>query len=147
MSKRYKASFACYLLLGLLLFAFGLRYLLKTELTGYHALALGQSLSAMSPSHQIAFLTSYRADGAGILAIAVAMSFLLFGPFRRGEAWSRWAMTGTALCYAALSLYANLAFTEATGIVAPWPVSLGILVIVALAHVLAMGRTKVNGGT
>jgi hypothetical protein len=140
MSRRYKASFACYLLLLLFLYGFGLRYFFKSELTGYHALALGQSLGAMSPSFQIAFLTSYRADGAGILSIAVALTFLLFGPFRRGEAWSRWAMTTTGLCYAALSLYANLMFTEATGIVAPWPVSLAILAVTALAHVLAMGK-------
>src|SRR5258708_38455834 len=107
MSKRSTASFAIYWLLILGLYAFGLRYLFKSELTGYHALALGQSLSAMSPNMQITFLTSYRADGAGILAMAVAMTCLLFGPFRRGEVWSRWTMTGTALCYAVLSLYAN----------------------------------------
>jgi len=142
MSKRHKASFAVYLLLVLGLYAFGLRYLFKSELTGYHALALGQSFSDLSPGFQIAFLTSYRADGAGILAMAVAMTCLLFGPFRRGEAWSRWAMTATALCYAVLSLYANLAFTEATGIVAPWPVSVAILVLVALAHGLAMGKAQ-----
>src|SRR5258707_5537153 len=134
MSKRYKASFACYLLLVVFLYGFGLRYFFKSELTGYHALALGQSLGAMSPSSQITFLTFYRVDGAGILSMAVAMTFLLFGPFRRGEAWSRWAMTGTGFCYATLSLYANLMFTEATGIVAPWPVSLGILAVIALGH-------------
>src|SRR5471030_656096 len=117
MTNRYKASFACYLLLALGLYAFGLRYLFKSELTGYHALALGQSLGAMPAAYQITFLTFYRVDGAGILSIAIAMTFLLFGPFRRGEAWSRWAMTATALCYASLSLYANLTFTDATGIV------------------------------
>src|SRR5258706_9666083 len=121
MSKRLKASFACYLLLLLGLYAFGLRYAFKSELTGYHTLALGQSLSAMSPGLQITFLTSYRVDAAGILSMAVAMTFLLFGPFRRGEAWSRWAMTGTGVCYGGVSLYANLAVTEATGIVAPCP--------------------------
>jgi hypothetical protein len=68
---------------------------------------------------------------------------VLFGPFRRGEVWSRWAMTGTGLCYAIVSLYANLTFTAATGIVAPWPVSVAILVMIALAHVLAMEKAKV----
>jgi hypothetical protein len=143
MSKRHKASFAMYLLVILGLYGFGLRYLFKSELTGYHALALGQSLSAMSPSYQIAFLTSYRVDAAGILSMALAMTFVLFGPFRRGEVWSRWAMTGTGLCYAILSLYANLTFTAATGIVAPWPVSVAILVMIALAHVLAMEKAKI----
>jgi hypothetical protein len=47
-------------------------------------------------------------------------------------------MTGTAFCYATLSLYANLTFTEATGIIAPWPVSVAILVIIALAHGLVI---------
>ena len=142
MSNRYKASFACYLLLALGLYAFGLRYLFKSELTGYHALALGQTLDAMSPAQQITFLTFYRVDGAGILSIAVAMTFLLFGPFRRGEIWSRWAMTTSALCYGTLSLYANITFTEATGIVAPWPVSVAILVMAALGHLLAMGKSR-----
>lgn len=143
MNKRHKASFACYLLLVLVLFGFGLRYLFKSELPGYHALALGQSLSAMPANFQITFLTSYRVDAAGILARAIAMTFLLFGPFRRGEVWSRWAMTGTGLCYATLSLYANLSFTAATGIIAPWPISVAILVMTLLAHVLAIGRAKV----
>src|SRR5258706_10855827 len=142
MSKRHKASFAIYLLLILGLYGFGLRYFFKSELTGYHALALGQSLSAMPPSFQITFLTSYRVDAAGILSMAVAMTFLLFGPFRRGEAWSRWAMTATGVCYGVLSLYANLAFTEATGIVAPWPVSVAILAMITLAHVLAMEKAS-----
>jgi hypothetical protein len=142
MTNRYKASFACYSLLTLGLYAFGLRYLFKSELTGYHALALGQSLGAMSPAQQITFLTFYRVDGAGILSIAVAMTFLLFGPLRRGEAWARWAMTATALCYGALSLYANVTFTGATGIVAPWPVSAAILVVAVLAHLLAMGGAR-----
>src|SRR5260221_13561182 len=69
MSQRHKASFAMYLLVILGLYGFGLRYLFKSELTGYHALALGQSLSARSPSYQIAFLTSYRVDAAGILSM------------------------------------------------------------------------------
>lgn len=142
MSKRYKASFACYLLLVLVLYGFGLRYFFKSELTGYHALALGQSLGEMSANLQITFVTLYRIVGTGILSTAVAMTFLLFGPFRRGEVWSRWAMTGTGLCYAALSLYATLMFTAATGIIAPWPASVASLVVIALAHVLAIEKAR-----
>jgi hypothetical protein len=143
MSKRYKASFTCYLLVVLVLFGFGFRYLFASELTPYHAAALGQSLGTMTPNQQITFLTLYRVVGTGMLSTAVAMTFLLFGAFRRGEVWSRWAMTASGLCFSGLSLYATLVFKAATGIDAPWPASVASLVIVVLAHVLAIEKAKV----
>jgi len=143
MSTRYKVSFACYLLTGLVLVGFGIRYFLATELTPYHAAALGQSLAAISPNEQITFVTLYRAVGTGMLSTAVAFGFLLFVPFRRGEAWSRWAMTTAGLCFAGLSTYFTLAFKAATAIDAPWPAAVGSVVLIVVAHVLASGKTKV----
>ena len=143
MSTRYKVSFACYLLTGLVLVGFGVRYFLAAELTPYHAAALGQSLSAMNPNQQITFITLYRAVGTGMLSTAVAFGFLLFIPFRRGEVWSRWAMTAAGLCFAGLSIYFTLAFKAATGIDAPWPAAVGSAVLIVVAHVFAAWKAKV----
>lgn len=143
MSVRHKASFACYLLTAIILAGFGVRYFLAAELTPYHATALGQSLAAMSPNHQITFITLYRAVGTGMLSTAVAFSFLLFIPFRRGDAWARWAMTAAGLCFAGLSTYFTFAFKAATGIDAPWPAAVGSVALIVAAHVLAPGKAKV----
>jgi len=142
-STTYKASFLCYLLTGLVLVGFGVRYFLAAELTPYHAAALGQSLATMSPNHQVTFVTLYRAVGTGMLSTAVAFGFLLFIPFRRGEVWSRWALTAVGLCFAGLSIYFTLAFKVATGIDAPWPAAIGSAVLVVVAHVLASWKSKV----
>lgn len=115
MGAPYKAAFVCYLLTAIVLAGFGVRYFLAAELTPYHAAALGQSLAAMSPNQQITFVTLYRAVGTGMLSTAVAFGFLLFIPFRRGEVWSRWAMTAVGLCFAGLSIHFTLAFKAATG--------------------------------
>jgi hypothetical protein len=143
MSTPYKASFACYLLTGIVLAGFGVRYFLAAELTPYHAAALGQSLAAMTPNQQVTFVTLYRAVGAGMLSTAVAFGFMLFIPFRRGDAWSRWAMTAVGLCFAGLSTYFTLAFKAATGIDAPWPAAVGSAVLIVVAHALASWKTKV----
>jgi hypothetical protein len=144
MSTPYKASFVCYLLTGLVLAGFGFRYFLATELTPYHTAALGQSLAAMSPNQQVTFVTLYRAVGTGMLSTAVALGFLLFIPFRRGEGWSRWAMSAVGLCFAGLSIYFTLAFKAATGIDAPWPASVASAVLIVVAHVLATWKAKVK---
>ena len=143
MSTPYKASFICYLLTGLVLAGFGVRYFLAAELTPYHAAALDQSLAAMSQNQQITFITLYRAVGTGMLSTAVAFGFLLFIPFRRGERWSRWAMTAAGLCFAGLSIYFTLAFKAATGFDPPWPAAVANAVLIVVAHVLASLKTNV----
>jgi hypothetical protein len=142
MSMAYRASFACYLLTGLVLAGFGIRYFVAGQLMPYHAGALGQPLTAMAPNQQITFLTLYRAVGTGMLSTAIAFGFLLFIPFRRGEAWSRWAMTASGLCFAGLSTYFTLAFKSATGIDAPWPAAIGSAVLVIVAHILGSWKPK-----
>lgn len=143
MSTPYKASFVCYLLTGLVLAAFGIRYFIAAELTPYHAAALGQSLATMAPNQQVTFITLYRAVGTGMLSTAVAFGFLLFIPFRRGERWSRWALTAVGLCFAGLSIYLTLAFKAATGIDAPWPAAVASAVLVVVAHALASWKAKI----
>lgn len=143
MSTQYKVAFACYLLTGIVLAGFGVRYFLATELMPHHAAALGQSLAAMSPNQQVTFIALYRAIGAGMLSTAVAFGFLLFIPFRRGEIWSRWAMSATGLSFAGLSTYFTLAFKATTGFDAPWPAAVGSAVLIVVAHVLASWKTKV----
>jgi hypothetical protein len=143
MSTPYKASFICYLLTALVLAGFGFRYFLATELTTYHAAALGQPLAAMSLNQQVTFVTLYRAVGTGMLSTAMALGFLLFIPFRRGERWSRLAMTAVGLCFAGLSTYFTLAFKAATGFDAPWPASVASAALIVVAHVLASWKAGV----
>jgi hypothetical protein len=142
-SSPHKASFVCYLLTGIVLAGFGVRYFFAAELTPYHAAALGQSLAAMPSNQQVTFVTLYRAVGTGMLSTAVAFGFLLFVPFRRGEVWARWAMTAAGLCFAGLSIYFTLAFKAATGIDAPWPAAVASAVLIVVAHVLASWKAKV----
>ena len=143
MTTRYKAAFACSLLTMIAFAGFGVRYFFATELMPYHAAALGQSWSAMSPNQQITFITLYRAIGAGMLSTALAFAFLLFIPFRRGDAWSRWAMTSVGLSFTGLTIFLTLSFKAATGAAPPWPAAVGFSVLILIAHALASGKAKV----
>jgi len=62
---------------------------------------------------------------------------LLLLPFRAGERWSRWALTGVGLFYSLLSLYLTLALQVDTAASIPWQGPAIAVVTLVLAHALA----------
>ncbi len=145
MSTKLKISFGLYLLNALILLAFGFRYFFAGELMPYHAEILGIARDGLTDAYSIIFTTLYRATGAGMLAIAATTVVLLVVPFRNGQPWSRWALSGIGLLYAGLSLFLTLALQAETTANIPWPGPAAAVVTLAVAHVLA-GELKAPSG-
>ena len=98
MSTRYKIALACYFMAGLGSVVFGIRYFFAVEFMPYHASAMNLPWETLSLNQQMTFITLYRAVGTGMLTTAVAIGFILFIQFRRGDNGSRWALTAVGVC-------------------------------------------------
>ncbi len=78
----------------------GLRYIFATQLFQYHLDAMSVSGWSLVDSHHHAMLLTFlRVAGLGMTTASTAMGILLFGPFRRGENWSRWGILGIFLIH------------------------------------------------
>ena len=92
MPLKTKISFACYLSLAVLVTGMAGIYLFSSRLLPYHQEILGVTWEQLQPGYQLIFLGFFKIAGALCLASVIAMLFLLFIPFRRGEVWARWAI-------------------------------------------------------
>ena len=142
MTLRRKISFGLYLVNAAVLFAFAARYLLADQLMSYHAETIGVARDGLPGEQMLVFITLYRAAGAGMLAVGIAILVMLIVPFRAGQAWASWGITTTGLVYACLSLFLTLAYQAETTAAVPWPGPAMAVVTLIIAHVLAgRGRT------
>jgi hypothetical protein len=85
-------AFSCYSVAALLALAVGVRYLLRREFMPYHATAAGAAWSDLAPGLRVLILALIRGVGGGFLALGIALSVLLLGPFRDGDRWAQWAI-------------------------------------------------------
>jgi hypothetical protein len=91
-SVKTKISFTCYLLLAVLVTGMAGFYVFTPRILPYHEEVLGVTWEQLQPGYQLIFLSFFKIAGALCLASVLALLFLLFIPFRRGEAWARWAI-------------------------------------------------------
>lgn len=89
---RTRAALACYLLLALGFALQGTVYLVRAEFLPYHAEVLGQGWAELSARLRLLLLAFQRGAGAASLSGALGFALLAWFPFRRGEAWARWAV-------------------------------------------------------
>jgi len=100
------------------------------EIMPYHQRVLGTTWDQLDPNLQALLLTFVHATGASYLVGAVAMWFLLLIPFRRGEAWSLWAIPVIGVGLLGPSLHYARSLAMATGEQTPWQLTLvGLLVL------------------
>lgn len=105
MDLKMKSAFICYLLAIFILLGFGLSYLLKSEFMPYHSVAVGVPWSDVSHPFRILILGLMKTAGGLSISIAVSELFLLFIPFRKGVAWSKYLIPfiGMLACASALN--------------------------------------------
>ncbi len=120
MNWKLKVAFFCHLLALLLLIAFGLIYLFRSEFMPYHAVAVGKSWAEVEPAFQILILALMKVTGGGFLASAFAIGIFLFKAFRKGQRWSFWAIPITGLIASLSSLYVTINVTVNTPASPPW---------------------------
>ncbi|MCP4137095.1 MAG: hypothetical protein GY754_39365 [bacterium] len=92
MKTTNKIAFVLFLIIAILEAVIGVRYLIASEPMPYHMMAMGDAWSTTEPIVQFMYIMLEKGSGLGSLMTFLAVVFLLFIPFRRGENWSRWAL-------------------------------------------------------
>jgi hypothetical protein len=140
MRPRLRLAFWCYLLALALLGGFGLVYLVTPRFMPYHAEAIGTAWDDLSAVYQVQMLGFLRSIAAGFLGTVIAGSFVLFGPFREGRPWARWAMFATGLVVSAVMLWGTLMVTLNTPATPPWMAAVAGLVLTLSGFLLSTTR-------
>jgi hypothetical protein len=143
MKPKAKIAFLLYLAVILLSLVFAGMYLFRSQFMPYHAAAVGVAWTELRPEFRTLFLALLRVCGGGWLAAAIAMSILLLVPFRRNEAWSRWALPLVGLSAAVPTLYATLLVKARTPASPPWFGAAAAIVLILLGFALSFrGKTE-----
>jgi hypothetical protein len=115
----------------------GLLYVTATECMPYHADALGASWAELPPNYQGFLLGVLKAMGAGSVAASLALLVLLLVPFRRGQAWARWAVPLVGVVFTGLTLYASATIAMRTPASPPWRPTCGLVAMYLIGAVIS----------
>lgn len=121
----------------------GVRYLIRTEFTAYHAEVVGKNWSQIEPGIQTIILGMLTIVGSGFLATGVAILFLII-PIRRGEVWANWALLAVTFANWVPVLYVTFALRKvAPNAQTPIIPTIIIIALVVIGSILFFSkRTK-----
>jgi len=123
---------------------FGLIYLVIPRFMPYHAAAAGVGWPELSPGLRALILALLRVAGGGFLAASAAVLIMILRGFRRGLAWSYWAIPLVGACSSVPTLYATLFLKLRTQAATPWPLPALSLVLLAAGWLLSSGPGAAN---
>ena len=118
----------------------GILYVTTSRFMPYHAAALGAKWEELPANYQGFILGVIKGMGAGSVGVSVAILVLLWFPFRRGDAWARWATPLVGIVFTALTAYAALTIDRLTPAETPWRETLALTATYALAPSFPSGR-------
>ena len=137
MNTRMRVAFACYLVSTIIIAGIGTIYLFSRQLLPFQLEALGTTWGEIPPRFQVLFLALKKLASGGLLATALGLGVLLFVPFRKGEAWARWAISAIGLSFATPLLYGMLLVKFETPASPPWLVGVLMIVLFVVGFLLA----------
>jgi hypothetical protein len=137
MPIRTKLGFGCFLLIAVGALIVGVRYSFSPRIMPYHQEALGVDWDDLGPREQRLMLALLRGAGLAALVTGIAMGTLLFIPFRRGERWARWTLSGLSLTLLIPAARQAATLAAATGAATPWPALLVAILVVLVGFLLA----------
>ena len=114
MTTKLKLAFGCNLVAITIVTLLALIYLFTPQLLPYQQAAIGTDWSDLSSGQQTQFLSLMKVSGGGYLATAASLSVLLWIPFRRREAWARWAIPAIGIPALLIVNYAGLTIIRNT---------------------------------
>jgi len=132
-----KIAFALYALTALLWYGVGLYYIFSTEIAAYHKQAIGVDWAGLAPGVKTLLLVLMKGTGDALFVAAVAMTFLLLIPFRRGEKWAKWAMLCVGLAVWVPMLIGAIWVYTSTGAASPWQANSAMLIALLVAFALS----------
>lgn len=146
MNFKLKLSIVFYIANILIMLAIGLTFVFKSQFMPFHSDVIQTDWQNVDTQAQILYLGMMRTEGAGFLAAATALIFLLYFPFRKLEKWSFWAMTTIGVVEYFPTLAANLYVSSVTQASPPWELMLSLIVSLLLALMLAItGHSQRDG--
>jgi hypothetical protein len=104
----------------------GILYVMTSKFMPYHADALGVTWDELPAHHQGFLLGVLKAMGAGSIGVTLALLIMLAVPFRRGDAWARWAVPTIGAVFTALTAYAAFTIDVRTPASPPWRQTCGL---------------------
>lgn len=135
MNLKLRLSFVLYVVNILVMLGIGLTFVFSNEFFPFHSEVIKTDWQSVDVKAQILYLGMMRTEGAGFLATATALAFLLYFPFRKREAWSFWAITTIGVVEYSPSLMANYYVASVTQASPPW--LLMLLLMLSLFGALA----------
>ncbi len=123
-AKLQKTAFTCYLLIVLLMMAFGIVYMTAPKIMPYHVDIVGTEWEQIPPGFQLMFLGFMKGAGMGFLSTALLLGTILIIPFRRGEKWANTALFAVSVIFFGLMLALTLFLKFKTGTSPPYFVNL-----------------------
>lgn len=143
MSTRFRIALAIYWANALGCLAVGLAFVTSDSFFPFHGDVVGLAWEQVEPSAQKLYLGMMRTEGAGYLATAIAMAFLLLFPLRtRPQGWAVWAITTIALVEHLPTFLATYHVAQTTAASPPWPIVLGCMVSLLVAAFLARSASS-----
>lgn len=147
MNRKLKIAGILYAVNIVVMLAIGLIFELRTEFMPFHSDVIQTAWEDVDAMSQILYLGIMKTEGAGFLASATALSFLLYIPFRKFERWSCYAMTTIGIVEYLPSLIANYYVSTVSSATPPWllmlSLTLSLLIALALA-LLGLGERESN---
>lgn len=142
MTIKTKIAFCCYLVVAISALAMGLLYTTSPKIMPYHQQVIGMGWDHMEPNLRLLLLALLRGAGIAGWITGLSIGILLFIPFRRGEMWSRWAVTGLGLVSVLPALYYTVRLKLSTGASTPWVPSIFLLFLLIFGFFLSKDLGK-----
>jgi hypothetical protein len=122
----------------------GLLYVTTSRFMPYHGDALDVPWEALPLHHQGFMLGVIKGMGAGSIGVSLALLIMIAVPFRRGEAWARWAVPVVGSTFTLLTAHAAYTIDVRTAASPPWRQTLGVTAIYAAGALLSLSPRRVN---
>ena len=119
MPIKTKTAFGLNLLAALVSLLVGLSYLISPGMTSYHMQVIGFDWDSLAPGVQTMLLILKKGTGDACVLAGLAITILLFIPFRRKERWSRWAILAIGYAFYVPMLGGAVYVTSTTGAASP----------------------------
>jgi hypothetical protein len=124
MTNRLRFAFWCYVFLLVSLAAWGIGFLLRSEFTSYHSVAVGLPWSEVPRNFQILILALIKLAGGLWVAFTLCVSVILLVPFRQGARWALWAVPLLLIAQYCAPMPAMALVTLNTPATPPWVLAL-----------------------
>lgn len=142
MTGKYRTAFACNLAAIAIIAAIALVYLFTPSLLPYQEVAIGTNWTELSTGLQTQFLSLLTVSGGGYLATAAGLFIMLWIPFKRREAWARWAIPAIGIPAILTVNYAGLIIIQNTPARPPLIAGPIVIVLLIVGFLLSGGSAK-----